>query len=121
QVVDPPDGRLPPRTPAGEQSAQDRRKPRIIESWEDMTNWERCLTKGGMPNVMLPRGYNNNTQIVQAPGYVALLHEMIHEVRITPLASRPHLPDNVRQWVGDPRGHWEGDTLVVETTNIDSR
>ncbi len=121
QIVDPPDGRLPPRTSAGEQSAQARRKPRLIESWDDMTNWERCLTKGGMPNVMLPRGYNNNTQIVQTPGYVALLHEMIHEVRIVPLDSRPHLPSTVTQWLGDPRGHWEGDTLVIETTNIDSR
>ena len=121
QLVDPPDGRLPKRTSAGEQSAQARRRPRLPESWEDLTFWERCLTKGGMPNLMLPRGYNNNTQIVQTPGYVALLHEMIHEVRIIPLDSRPHLPENVRQWVGDPRGHWEGDTLVVETTNIDSR
>ena len=121
QVVDPMDGRLPPRTPAGEKSAQARRKPRVPGTWEDMTDWERCLTKGGMPNIMLPRGYNNNTQIVQTPGYVALVHEMIHETRIVPLDTRPHLPGSVTQYLGDPRGHWEGDTLVIETTNIDSR
>jgi len=74
-----------------------------------------------MPNIMFPRGYNNNTQIVQTPGYVALYHEMVHETRIVPLGPRPHLPRSITQWDGDPRGHWEGDTLVIETTNIDPR
>lgn len=122
-VIDPPDGKLPPLTPEGQAA----RKAKLrggqfrdegFASWEDLHLWERCLSKGGLPNNMLPRGYNNNTQIVQTPGYVALLHEMIHEVRIIPLDRRPHLPENVRQWMGDGRGHWEGDTLVVDTTNI---
>ena len=69
----------------------------------------------------MPTGYNNNYNIVQTPGYVAILHEMIHEVRIIPLDGRPHLDKNVRQWMGDSRGHWEGNTLVVETTNYSSK
>jgi hypothetical protein len=67
---------------------------------------------------MLPGGYNNNYQIVQGPGYVMILVEMIHDARIIPTDGRPHLPKNVRHWMGDPRGHWEGNTLVVETTNF---
>jgi hypothetical protein len=126
QVVDPPDGRLPPLTPAGEQARKSRLRggefrDKGFDSWEDLHLWERCITKGGMPNIMFPRGYNNNTQIVQAPGLVTLYHEMIHEVRIIPLDGRPHIPGSVRQWVGDGRGHWEGDTLVVETTNMEPR
>ena len=74
---------------------------------------------------MLPSFYNNNYQIVQGPGYVMILVEMIHDVRIIPVAGptsgRPHLPSNVRQWMGDPRGHWEGNTLVVETTNFSGK
>ena len=67
---------------------------------------------------MLPSFYNNNYQIVQGPGYVAILVEMVHDVRIIPLDDRPHLPSQTRQWLGDPRGHWEGNTLVVESTNF---
>ncbi len=70
---------------------------------------------------MLPAGYNNNVQIFQAPGYVVLAVEMIHDVRIVPVDGRPHLPDHMRQWLGDSRGHWEGDTLVVETTNFTNK
>ena len=67
---------------------------------------------------MLPAGYNNNYQIVQTPGYVVILSEMIHDARIIPLDAHPHLPKNVRQWLGDSRGRWEGNTLVVDTTNF---
>ena len=67
---------------------------------------------------MLPVVYNNNYQIFQSPGYVTIEIEMIHDMRIIPLDGRPHLPSNVRQWLGDSRGHWEGNTLVVETTNF---
>jgi hypothetical protein len=70
---------------------------------------------------MLPSFYNNNYQIVQAPGYVMILVEMIHDARIIPLGGRPHAPAPVRQWLGDSRGHWEGDTLVVETTNFNDQ
>jgi hypothetical protein len=70
---------------------------------------------------MLPRAYNNNAEIVQAPGYVAILLEEIHEMRLIPLSGRPHLPSSVTQWNGDSRGRWEADTLVVDTTNIASK
>jgi hypothetical protein len=70
---------------------------------------------------MLSSAYNNNYQIVQTPRYVMILSEMIHDARIIPLDGRPHLPSNVRHWMGDPRGHWEGDTLVVDSTNFTSK
>jgi hypothetical protein len=115
-IVDPPDGRMPPLTADGQRRAAEvaeagRRVPR---GPEDRNLAERCLTRGAPK---LPGGYNNNVHLLQAPGYVAILQEMIHEVRIIPLDGRPHLPPNVQQWMGDSRGHWEGDTLVVDTTN----
>jgi hypothetical protein len=70
---------------------------------------------------MLPPMYNNNMEIVQSPGYVGILNEMYHDTRMIPTDGRPHLPDSVRQWRGDPRGRWEGDTLVVDTTNFTDR
>jgi len=70
---------------------------------------------------MMPQSYNSNYQIVQAPGYVMILFEIAHDVRIIPLDGRPHLPPNVRQWIGDSRGRWDGDTLVVETTNLNGK
>jgi len=70
---------------------------------------------------MFPAGYNNAYQILQVPGYVVILYEMIHETRIIPIDGRPHLPANIRQWNGDSRGHWEGDTLVVDTTNYNGK
>ena len=82
---------------------------------------ERCIVRltGGPP--MLPGGYNNNFHILQSPGYVTILQEMIHEVRVIPLDGRPHLNKNVHLWMGDSRGHWEGDTLVVDTTNYNDK
>jgi hypothetical protein len=118
-VVDPPDGKFPPLTPAGQQATKNRT--RGADSWEDRHLWERCITRGGMPNAMFPRAYNNNAQIFQTPEYVAILLEEIHEARIIPLDGRPHLPQQVRQWNGDSRGRWEQDTLVVETTNVTGR
>ena len=79
---------------------------------------ERCLLWPTAGPPMLPTGYNNNYQILQTPGYVVIFIEMIHDVRIIPLDGRPHLPKNIRQWMGDSRGHWEGNTLVVDTTNF---
>jgi hypothetical protein len=118
-VVDPPDGRFPPLTPAGEAA----KKNLLLgaESWEDRHLWERCITRGGMPNAMFPRAYNNNAQVFQGPGFVAILMEQIHETRLIPIDGRPHVSQSVRQWMGDSRGHWEGDTLVVDTTNISER
>ena len=81
----------------------------------------RCIVLAQESVPMLPGGYNNNLQIVQGAGYVAILHEMNHSVRIIPTDGRPHLPGDVRQWRGDPRGHWEGNTLVVDVTNFTDR
>lgn len=85
---------------------------------EDRNPGERCLSFG-LPR--LPGGYNNNWQIVQSPGYVAILTEMGYETRVIPVDGSAHLPQNVRQWLGDSRGHWEGDTLVVDTTNFTNK
>jgi hypothetical protein len=81
----------------------------------------RCLVLGQESVPMLPGGYNNNMQIVQGEGYVATLHEMNHAVRLIPTDGRPHAPSEIRQWRGDSRGHWEGDSLVVDVTNFDGR
>jgi len=115
-VVDPPDGRVPVK-PAAEE-ARDRNLT-SVDSYESMSPWDRCITRG--PGRMFPAGYNNAYQIVQTPGYVVIVHEMIHEARIIPVDGRPHLDKSVRMWTGDPRGHWEGNTLVVETTNFNDK
>ena len=86
----------------------------MTEGPEDRNLAERCITRGAPK---LPGGYNNNFQIVQTPSHVAIMQEMIHETRIIPLDGRPHLPSTVKEWLGDARGHWEGETLVIETTN----
>jgi hypothetical protein len=115
-IVDPPDGRLPPQTPEGQKRAAEvtARLRAVATGPEDRNLAERCVTRGAPK---LPGGYNNNFQIVQTPTYVAIMQEMIHEVRIIPLDGRPHLPRGLAFWLGDSRGRWEGDTLVVETTN----
>jgi len=118
-VVDPPDGRIPPLTPYGESvraAVAAARKPRP-ESWLDISMYDRCITRG-VAGSMFPVIYGNGSEIVQAPGLVAIRYEMIHETRIIPLDNRPHAPENMRTYMGDPRGHWEGNTLVVETTNF---
>jgi hypothetical protein len=115
-VVDPPDGRVPLRP-----EAEKRRDFNLTntESWEGMSPWDRCITRG--PGRMFPAGYNNAYQIVQTPGYVMIAQEMIHEARIIPLNGGPHVDKSVRMWTGDPRGRWEGNTLVVETTNFNDK
>ena len=121
-IVDPPDGRLPPLTPEAEKRAAARAEARRLhpaDGPEDLSLADRCIARPGPP--MLPAGYNNNHQIVQTPDYVMILSEMMHDARIIPLDGRPHLPGTVRQLFGDSRGRWEGDTLVVETTNFTSR
>jgi hypothetical protein len=121
-IVDPPDGRIPPLTPAGRERADRERKltasnvEEHAASWEDFDVYSRCIIRSGLPR--LSTGYNNNYEIVQTPGFVAIFQEQIHETRIIPLGGTPHLPGSVRQFLGDSRGHWEGDTLVVETTNF---
>jgi len=120
-IVDPPDGRIPPLTPEGRQRAAVAPRgtfgPGPLSGPEDMTLWERCITRGVVGST-LPVLYNNETQILQAPGYVAIRYEMVHETRVIPLDGRPHLGDGIRQYIGDARGHWDGDTLVIETTNF---
>jgi hypothetical protein len=124
-VIDPADGRVPALTATGAKRQADQRdyqRAHPADGPEDRSLWERCLTRG-LP--IVPGPYNNDFQIVQAPGYVAILHEMIHDVRIIPLDKptepRPHVPATIRQWLGDPRGHWEGDTLVIESSNFSEK
>ena len=111
-VVDPSDGRIPAMTPAGRVRAG---WTRGTDSWTDRTLAERCVTRGAPKR---PGGYNNNFLILQTPGYVTILQEMINEVRVIPLDGRPHVDDDIRLFMGDSRGRWEGETLVVETTNF---
>jgi hypothetical protein len=115
-ITDPPDGRLPPMTPEGLQrrDAAAAARKRLAAGPEDRTLGERCITFG---TPSLRAGYNSYYQILQAPGYVVILMEMAHDARIIPLDGRPHPPSTIREWMGDSRGHWEGDTLVVDTTN----
>jgi len=123
-IIDPPDGKLPALTPAGQKRASDRAEARRLHPYdgpEDRPLAERCLVWGTAGPPILPSAYNNNIRIVQGAGYVVLLNEMIHDVRIIPLESRPHLPKSVRLWMGDSRGHWEGNTLVVDTTNFSDK
>jgi hypothetical protein len=130
-IVDPKDGKIPALTPEAQkrQAVEPGRRPlratgsfeagRGADSWIDRSLWERCITQG------LPRiasgAYNSNVGIFQSPDYVVIHHEMIHENRIIPIDGRPHLNPAVRQWLGDSRGHWEGDTLVVNTKNFSDR
>ena len=122
-VVDPPDGRVPPLTSEAQErraAAAAARPPRGTPPAgpEDTGLFTRCITRGGLPGMMMPTWYNNNYQIVQAPGYVAILYEMMHDARIIPLDGRLHLDPHVRQWLGDSRGRWDGDTLVVDVANF---
>ena len=120
-IVDPPDGRIPPLTPAAQQRVAAQAEARRLhpaDGPEDRALTERCILWPTAGPPMLPGPYNNNYQIVQGPGLVAISVEMIHDVRIIPTDGSPHLPSNVRQWMGDSRGHWEGNTLVVDTTNF---
>ena len=119
-IVDPPDGRLPPATLAAETAARLARESRgRPAAWtEDRGLSERCITFG-LPNLLA--GYNSYYQIFQTPDHVVIEQELIHTTRIIPLDGRPHVSDEVRQWHGDSRGGWEGDTLVVETRNFSPR
>jgi hypothetical protein len=117
-VVDPPDGRVPVLKWAEDKRDYDLEH--IPDAPEHETPWVRCITRG-YPAGMFPAGYNNAYQIIQTPGYVVIALEMIHETRIIPIDGRPRLGEKIRQWNGEPRGHWEGETLVVESTNYNSK
>jgi hypothetical protein len=117
-ITNPPDGKLPPMTPQAQQrraAEVEHRKAHAFEDPEVFPLGERCVNFG-IPRVQA--GYNSYLQIVQSPGYVTIMSEMAHDARIIPLDGRPHLDTRLRTWNGDPRGRWEGDTLVIETTNF---
>src|SRR5438105_3374329 len=125
-IVDPPDGRIPPLTAEAQKRFADlaaarKRMGAPFDRVQNMDIDDRCLIMAGTAPPMLSPGYMSNYQIVQAPGYVMILVERIHDARIIPLDGRPHPPDNVRQWIGSSRGHWEGNTLVVESRNFNSK
>jgi len=117
-IVDPRDGRVPALTPAAQQKASARADARRRgEGPEDFSLAERCILFGAGPPIV-PGAYNNNIQIVQTRDTVVISNEMIHDARIVPTDGRPHLPPQIRPLLGDSRGHWDGDTLVIDTTNF---
>jgi len=121
-IVDPPNGRFPELTPLGKKLQADMKSSyrpgqTVFDSVEDFAAWDHCVTRG-MPVSMEPRNYNNGIRIMQSPGYVIILLEMAHEARVIPTKAEPALDPNIKQWMGESRGHWEGNTLVVETTNF---
>jgi hypothetical protein len=124
-VVDPPDGRIPPLTPEaqarGSARAAARKQRGPADGPEDRSLGERCILGFNAGPPFVPSAYNNNVQIVQTKDYVLLMTEMVHDARIVPIDGRSHAPAGVRLWMGDSRGRWEGDTLVVETTNFSDK
>jgi hypothetical protein len=124
-IVDPPDGRIPPLTPEAKKRIAAERADRATrgpndspDTYTDLSPWTRCISRGWNG---IGSWYSSNYQIFQTQGYVVVLQELIHEPRIIPLDGRSHIPQGIPQWMGDSRGHWDGDTLVVETTNFDPR
>ena len=127
-IVDPKDGRLPPMIPEAAKRNREMRDglgppslggvEKRADSWLDFDLWGRCITKGLIGSMLPGNLYNKGNQIVQAPGYFVVRNEMVHETRVIPLDGRPHVGKDVRTYMGDGRGHWEGNTLVVETTNF---
>ena len=117
-VIDPPDGRVPLRRDAA--ANRDALMALPSDSLLRYGPWERCITRG-VPNSLFPGAYNNGHQIVQTASHVLIHSEMIHEARVIPLDGRPHLSPSMRSWDGDSRGRWEGDTLVVDTTNFNGK
>ncbi len=129
-VIDPPDGRVPAQTEAAKLRAADEAKRpafrgtgangRGTDTWLDRSTFERCITRG-MPGAMSPTAYNNNYRITQSPGFVAIQIEMLGGTRVIPTDGRPHVSKSIQQWMGDSVAHWEGDTLVVDTTNFSDK
>ena len=115
-IVEPLNGQIPDWTPSAREVLRHNRE-HLHDSWEYMESADRCITRGVI-GIMMPGVYNNGAQILQTPGYVVIFGEMIHRARIIPVNGRSHIDDSIQQWEGDPRGHWEGNTLVVESTNF---
>jgi len=119
-IISGPEGRVPALTPEAQKSGADRRAFQQVHQWDSAQTRplaERCITWGFEGPPMMPVGYNSTLQIVQGQGFVGIVQEMIHDTRVIPTDGRPHGPSEIKQWMGDSRGHWEGDTLVVETVN----
>jgi hypothetical protein len=127
KIIDPPDGRVPPLTADAQKAVAARaemaKRRGPSDSWTDRSLGDRCIvSRGGWPHVVVNAGsYGNIIRIIQAPGFVVLTHEMIHETRVIPVDGRPHVGGGIRQYLGDPRGRWEGNTLVVEVTNFSDK
>jgi hypothetical protein len=123
-VIEPSNGRIPAMTAEARTRVQRAVRGSFgngpYNSTLDFTMYDRCITRG-VPNAIFPAVYNANTRLVQGPGFVAITYEMIHETRVIPIGDRPHVASNIRQYLGDARAHWDGDTLVVETTNFNGR
>ena len=123
-IIDPPNGRIPDLTASGQRTADARRAYRQehpADSWVDRSAYDRCILGFNAGPPITPGGYNQNLHLFQTPDHVVLVTEMVHTVRVVPLDGRPVLSDDVRQWSGDSRGHWEGETLVVETSNFNDQ
>jgi len=122
RVIEPADGRVPPITPEAQRRVDSRqaRRSNAPSSWEDRSLYDRCITRGILGST-LPVIYGNGNQILQTPTSVVINYEMVHDTRVIPLDGRPHVGHAVRLDMGDARGHWEGSTLVVETTNFGDR
>ena len=123
-VVDPPNGRLPELSPEGRERAEarrDYRREHPADSWRDRSAYDRCILGFNAGPPITPGGYNQNMQVFQTPDHVALVTEMVHTHRIVPLDGRPALGEDIRQWTGDSRAHWDGDTLVIETRNFNDQ
>ena len=123
-VIDPPNGRLPEMSPAGRERTTARReylREHPADSWLDRSAFDRCILGFNAGPPITPGGYNQNLQVFQTPDHVVLITEMVHTVRVVPLDGRPALPGHVRQWSGDSRGRWEGDTLVIETSHFNDQ
>ena len=124
-IIDPPDGRIPPLSPEGQARIEAERAERSTrgpsnspDTYKDLSQWTRCISRGWNG---IGSWYSSNYQILQSAGYVVVFQELIHEARIIPLDGRPHLPGSISQWMGDSRGHWEDNTLVVDTANFDPK
>ena len=123
-IVDPPNGRMPAVTESSRERGRARREAQrghVADSWVNRSAFDRCILGFNAGPPITPGGYNQNVQLFQTPDHVVLVTEMVHTARVVPLDGRPVLTDGIRQWSGDSRGHWEGDTLVVETSNFNDQ
>ncbi len=122
-IMEPANGRVPPMTAEGRERAASMKSSWSEEVFDDLSDFnplDRCITRG-LPASMVPFPYNNGVEIFQSPGFVVIRLELIHETRIVPVDDRPPPPEELRHWLGEPRGHWDGDTLVIETANFNGK